>query len=206
MKEFWNDRYSQNEFAYGKEPNAYVKEKLPHLKPGKILFPAEGEGRNAVYAAQLAWDVFAFDFSAKGKEKADQMAADQGLKINYEVNAFLEENYQKEAFDAICMTFVHFAPDVKKAMHRRLDSYLKPGGYIIFEAFSKEHREINKVNPAAGGPPNAEMMYSIDEIKADFNNYEFIELTKELVYLNEGFGHVGESSVIRFVAKKKMNR
>jgi len=29
--------------------------------PGKVLFPAEGEGRNAVHAAMLGWEVHAFD-------------------------------------------------------------------------------------------------------------------------------------------------
>ncbi len=202
MKDFWNNRYNQNEFTYGKEPNAFVKEKLPLFQAGKILFPAEGEGRNSVYAAQLGWDVSAFDFSKIGKEKAEKLAASKGVKIDYKVNGFLEENYEPNVFDVICMTFVHFEPNVKTAMHKRLDSYLKLGGHIIFEAFSKEHREISKVNPAAGGPPDANMMYSIEEIEQDFKNYEVIELQKQKVVLNEGSGHVGESSVIRFIGKK----
>ncbi|GAB7086721.1 class I SAM-dependent methyltransferase [Marinifilum fragile] len=203
MKEFWDERYSQDQFAYGEEPNAFVKEKLPMFEVGKILFPAEGEGRNSVYAAQLGWEVFAFDFSAKGKEKADELASSKNLKIDYRVCSFLEESYEREEFDVICMTFVHFDPNIKTEMHKRLDSYLKPGGHIIFEAFSKEHREINKINPEAGGPQDVDMMYSIEEIERDFSNYDIIELKKELVQLNEGFGHVGESSVIRFIGKKK---
>ena len=47
----WNDRYSANEFAYGEQPNNYLKEQLEKLPVGTILFPAEGEGRNAVFAA-----------------------------------------------------------------------------------------------------------------------------------------------------------
>lgn len=203
MKEFWNKRYSQDEFAYGMEPNAFIKDKLPLFKTGKILFPAEGEGRNAVYASQLGWKVSAFDFSSKGKERADRLAESKGVTIDYSVNGFLQEMYEPEEFDAICLTFVHFEPNIKKEMHERLDSYLKVGGYVILEAFSKEHREINKINPASGGPPNIDMMYSIQEIERDFKNYEIIELKKELVNLNEGFGHVGEGSVIRFIGKKK---
>ena len=44
----WNDRYKANEFAYGEQPNNYLKEQLEKLPAGTILFPAEGEGRNAV--------------------------------------------------------------------------------------------------------------------------------------------------------------
>ena len=52
MKDFWNDRYGRAEYAYGKNPNVFFKEQLDLLPPGKILLPAEGEGRNAVYAAE----------------------------------------------------------------------------------------------------------------------------------------------------------
>jgi hypothetical protein len=43
----------QRRIAYGEEPNNYLKEKLEKLNTGKILFPAEGEGRNAVFEARL---------------------------------------------------------------------------------------------------------------------------------------------------------
>ena len=73
MKEKWDDRYSEKEFAYGERPNIYLKEQLTKFPSGKILFPAEGEGRNLVYAATLGWNVFAFDQSAEGKRKATQI-------------------------------------------------------------------------------------------------------------------------------------
>jgi hypothetical protein len=52
MKEFWNQRYAEAAFAYGSEPNAFFAEQLSKLEPGKLLLPAEGEGRNAVFAAK----------------------------------------------------------------------------------------------------------------------------------------------------------
>ena len=203
MKEFWNDRYSSKESAYGFEPNAFIKSKLPLIETGKILFPAEGEGRNAVYAAQLGWDVSAFDYSRSGKQKAEQLAKSKNVKIDYCTYGFLEEDYPKESFDAICNVFVHFEPSIKTEMHNRLDAYLKKGGLFILEAFSKEHRIINEKNPKAGGPPDEKMMYSIDEIKQDFKNYDIIELEIEKVHLEEGLYHVGESSVLRFLGRKK---
>lgn len=203
MKDFWNERYAKEAFAYGKEPNEYIREKLPLFTPGKVLFPADGEGRNSVYAAQLGWKVSAFDYSIKGKEKADKLAFSRDVQIDFTVQSFLEEQYAPEEFDMICLTSVHFEPEMKTEMHQRLDSYLKVGGFIILEAFSKEHREINKINPEVGGPPDASMMYSLEEIQQDFKNYDFIELNKKKVSMKEGYGHIGESSVIQFIGKKK---
>ena len=202
MKAFWDDRYSETSWAYGEDPNVFVKEKLPLFKPGTILFPAEGEGRNAVYAAKLGWNVSAFDYSVSGKEKALKWAEFNRVNIDYQTRAFLEEEYPKDSFDAICNVFVHFEPELKTKMHKRLDRYLKSGGIFIIEAYSKEHREINKLNPAVGGPPSAEPMYSIEEIKNDFGYYEILHLDIERVHLKEGLYHVGESSVLRFIGRK----
>jgi hypothetical protein len=47
------------------------------------------------------------------------------------------------------------------------------------------------------------MLFSIDEIKADFANYEIIELLGKEIELNEGLFHQGTGSVIRFTGRKK---
>ena len=77
MKDFWNERYASTEYVYGKEPNQYFKQILCSLSPGKILLPAEGEGRNAVYAASLGWQVYAYDFSERAYKKAMALAAEK---------------------------------------------------------------------------------------------------------------------------------
>ena len=63
MKDFWNERYGAPEYAYGTEPNVFFKQELDGLKPGRLLLPAEGEGRNGVYAAEKGWSVSAYDWS-----------------------------------------------------------------------------------------------------------------------------------------------
>ncbi len=68
--EFWNTRYAEKAYAYGEKPNVFFAEKINELQPLSLLLPAEGEGRNAVYAAKLGWDVTAFDYSSEGKDKA----------------------------------------------------------------------------------------------------------------------------------------
>ena len=81
----WNDRYSNDEFAYGEEPNNYLKEQIEKLEIGTILFPAEGEGRNAIFAAKSGWKVSAFDISEEGKNKALKLAKANNVSIDYQV-------------------------------------------------------------------------------------------------------------------------
>ena len=201
--ERWNDRYSNSAFAYGEEPNNFFKEQIEKLNPGTILLPAEGEGRNAVYAAKLGWKVAAFDISEEGKNKALKLAEANNVKIDYKIGALETLNYQPEQFDAIALIYAHFPAEIKSYLHKTLETYLRKDGTIIFEAFSKKHLEYLAINDKVGGPKDIESLFSTEEIKADFPNYEIIQLEEKEIELNEGLFHNGKGSVIRFVGKKK---
>lgn len=202
MKEFWEARYAEEHYAYGKEANAYLKQVLPSLKPGRILFPGEGEGRNAVYAASLGWESFAFDQSNEGRRKAIALAEQRALAVTYDVCTFSEMNYKSNSFDAIALIFVHLSPQDRAIYHRKLIEYLKPGGYLILEAFSKKHLEFNTRNPQAGGPKSLEMLYSEEELRSDFEPLNIVELQSLETHLAEGVYHSGQSAVLRLKAQK----
>lgn len=199
----WDERYSNDEFAYGTQPNNYLRDQLQKLETGYILFPAEGEGRNAVFAAQLGWDVSAFDISTEGKSKALLLAENNNVKIDYQVGELQNLNFKKEQFDVIALIYAHFPADIKSSLHKMLNQYLRKDGFIIFEAFSKKHLEFVLKNEKVGGPKDIESLFSIDEIKSDFPDYDIIELVETEIELSEGVFHNGTGSVIRFLGKKK---
>jgi 2-polyprenyl-3-methyl-5-hydroxy-6-metoxy-1,4-benzoquinol methylase len=202
MKEFWDGRYALADYAYGTEPNLYLKNIIGGLNPGKILFPAEGEGRNAVYAATLGWDVYAFDLSDEGKNKAMKLAEEKGVNIHYEVGSLEQLDYPKESFDAIALIFAHFPPEKKSEFHKTINSWLKPGAFVIFEAFAKDQLKFNSKNPKAGGPKDYDTLFSAEEIRNLFPDFEYLELVETETELKEGLYHVGQSAVVRFYGKK----
>jgi 2-polyprenyl-3-methyl-5-hydroxy-6-metoxy-1,4-benzoquinol methylase len=202
MKEKWDDRYSKKEFAFGEKPNNYLKEQLIKVPAGTILFPAEGEGRNAVYAATIGWTVFAFDYSNEGKKKAMQLMEKNHVDVNYAVGEFQSVTYKANQFDVIALIYAHFPANNKSHYHKTLATYLKSGGFIIFEAFSKKHLNYVMENDKVGGPRDLDSLFSIDEIKTDFHDFAIIELTESEIELNEGLFHNGKGSVIRFVGRK----
>ncbi len=201
--ERWNERYRQKEYAYGESPNLFLKEQLEKLNSGKILFPAEGEGRNAIFAAKLGWTVSAFDISIEGQKKAMQLAQKNNVIIDYQVGDLQQLNFNEEEFDAIALIYAHFPPAIRTEYHKTFDTFLRKNGIIIFEAFSKKHLDYLTKNPNVGGPKDIESLFSIEEIKRDFKNYEIIELKETEINLNEGAYHKGLGSVIRFVGRKK---
>jgi SAM-dependent methyltransferase len=202
MNQKWDERYQGPEFAYGKEPNIFFKEWLSKFEPGSILMPADGEGRNGVFAARLGWQVTSFDLSVEGQSKALQLARDNNVTLEYIVSDLEQLEFERASFDAIGLVYAHFSAEKKSIFHSKLDDYLKPGGIIIFEAFSKNHLHFTKLNPEVGGPKDIDMLYSQSEIVSDFGNYEVLMLAEEEIHLNEGKYHIGNGSVIRFIGRK----
>lgn len=203
MKEFWDERFSSEEYIYGEEPNEYFKSRFAKFDPGEILFAAEGEGRNAVYAAKEYWKVAAFDQSEEAKKKAEKLAEKNGVELDYKVGNLPELGYEKDEFDAVALIYAHFPKEVRAEYHKLLISYLRRDGLVFFEGFSEKHPAYQKENPKVGGPKDEALLFSMEEIKKDFGELRFLELYEAEVDLNEGEHHKGLGAVIRFVAQKK---
>ena len=202
MKEFWDSRYSVETYAYGVEPNVFLKTVLPQYEPKTILFPAEGEGRNAVFAAELGWKVSAFDQSSEAKKKALKLAEKRGVTIDYAVCDIQDVPYKNEQFDALVLIYVHLPAALKSKFSKQLSSYLKKRWICNYRSFSKNNLPFVIENPKVGGPRDAEMLCSKEEILQDFADFEIIQLEEVITELNEGEFHVGSGSVIRFVGRK----
>lgn len=204
MKEMWDKRYSSEEYVYGEEPNQFVKDVLNDLAlDGTILFPAEGEGRNAVYAAKMGLSVLAFDISIQAKLKALKLAENNNVNIQYEVGTLSELNLKPSSFDAAVFVSAHMPQTMRANFHQEIAKLIKPGGYIILEGFSKSNFEIRIKNPSVGGPDKEAMLFSEEEIKSDFPAFEIIKLEEAEVELQEGSLHNGLAKVIRFIGKRK---
>lgn len=203
MSEMWDNRYSNTDYAYGTEPNKFFKESINQLQlNGKILLPAEGEGRNAVFAAKKGLDVTAFDISIEGQKKALQLAEIEDVKIKYEVGNLFDLNIINDKYDIAALIFAHFPPHILSNYHKKIAELIKNEGIILLEGFSKSHLSIQNINPNAGGPNKIEMLFSRESIKNDFPDFEIIKLEEVDVELNEGPFHNGLSKVIRFIGKK----
>ena len=197
MKEFWNNRYSSEDFVYGKEPNEFFKSEIDKLTPGNLLLPSEGEGRNAVYAAKLNWTVDAFDQSEKGKEKCEALARENNVSVNYTVADALKIQSEADKYDMIAFIFAHYPSSIRKQVHQKCIKALKPGGLLLLEAFNPL-----QLNNQSGGPKDTDMLYTADLLKGDFADMNIKYLQELTVDLSEGKHHSGKGDVVRLLATK----
>lgn len=202
MNNFWDERFANNKSVYGEEPNQFFKEQLSKLEAGALLLPAEGEGRNAIFAAKTGWEVSAFDTSKVGRENALKRAQIENVAIDYKLQDILEFDYSENMFDAIGLVFAHFPSIIRAKFHQKLISSLRIGGYIILEGFSKNHLQFSEKNPSAGGPKNIDMLFDSESILEDFSSLKTILIEEKIIHLSEGEFHQGESYVVRYVGQK----
>lgn len=196
-KDHWNNRYSSDEFVYGKKPNKFFEEEINKLKPGKLLMLGEGEGRNAVYAAVQGWDVDAVDQSEAGKAKATQLSSEREVKINYHVDDVYSYTPKQNYYDAAAFIFIHLEEKLRSIVFKKAVNSLKSGGKIILEVFEKDQIKYD-----SGGPKDEALLYSLEDISGEFIELDFEKFSKEIITLDEGKYHQGKAAVIRFVGEK----
>jgi SAM-dependent methyltransferase len=197
MKDFWDQRYAEEEYVYGEFPNEFFRKEIEKLNPGKILLPGEGEGRNAVFAATLGWEVVAFDQSRKGRKKALELAGRKNVTLGYQVIGIDEFVADPGTFDCIAIIFVHFSEPERQILHKKLLSLLKTGGTLIMEVFSKD-----QLGRKSGGPQHLDLLYSEEDLRADFSGLNLLHIQALETNLHEGRYHEGMAAVIRLTGKK----
>lgn len=199
MKDFWNERYTEEGLAYGEEPNVFLTEVVDQVKPdGKVLVVGDGEGRNGVWLATKGLHVTSVDYSPIAIEKINAFAKKCGVTVNAVCADLNEWDWPRDEFDAVVAIYVHFPSQARTKMHHKMIDALKPGGKIIMEAFNKAQLDY-----PSGGPPVLDMLFSEEELKSDFSTVNINEIYEKIVYLNEGKYHVGDGAVVRLIAQKK---
>ena len=196
MQQFWDQRYAENETVYGNEPNKFFRLFIDQHKPGTLLLPAEGEGRNAVYAASRGWQVDAFDFSQVAKEKALDFARGERVVINYELKNIADFKAGKQ-YDAVGLIFIHLPEVLRKKFHQEVYNSIKPGGFMVLEAFAKEQAQLE-----SGGPRDATLLYDAPSLCNDFPFLHMISCEQKEIFLEEGDYHKGKASVLRMIGQR----
>ncbi len=196
-KDFWNSRYSEQEFAYGTQPNAFLKEQLEKIKSGTALFLGEGEGRNAVYASTLGWQVDAVDFSLSAKVKALKLAEENKVKINYEVCDLNEYQFRENYYDLVVMIFLHLPLELREKVFKNSINSLKSNGILLVEAFNKK-----QINNSSGGPQSLDLLYSENDVLDLVKDLRTETIETKSIELDEGEYHKGKADVIRYVGVK----
>jgi tellurite methyltransferase len=156
----WNERYAQPDRRWMPEtPSEWLVEHAGLLHGGgRALDVACGDGRNALYLAQLGYMVDAIDVSDVAIDALRATAEARGLTMTIvpQVVDLEREPLPPGPYDAIVMT--NF---LQRDLYGPLQDALAPGGLLVFETLARCHVDElgHSFNPAyllaAGELPRA---------------------------------------------------
>ncbi len=193
----WDERYSSEEYIYGKDPNEFLANAVGKIPRGKVLCVAEGEGRNAVFLAEHGYEVVAVDSSAVGLEKARKLAEERGVSIQTIVCDLAHFDIEPESWDGVVSIFAHVPPQVRKELHKKIVNGLRSGGVLILESYRPDQLKYK-----TGGPPSAEFMMTLEGLEQELKGLNFdygVELDRDVV---EGKFHTGKGAVVQIIGVK----
>jgi len=193
----WDERYGEDGFAYGTEPNDFLVEVAGDIPPGNVLCLAEGEGRNAVFLAERGYLVTAVDLSAVGLAKAERLAAERGVRIETVVANLADYEPHAEHYSGIVSIWAHVPPEVRRALHRHCVRGLSAGGVFVLEAYTPE-----QVGRGTGGPPVPELTMTEAGLREELAGLDIVRCQERLRHVSEGKYHQGESAVVQVLARK----
>ncbi len=195
----WNQRFGNDEYAYGRQPNDFLREQAGRLpKEAKILCVGDGEGRNGVFLATLGHHVTSVDYAEQGLRKARRLAEEHKVSIDTVLADLAEYRAQEKSFDAVVSIFCHLPANIRRHLHGDLERILKPAGLFILEAYTPAQLAFG-----TGGPKDRALLYSLDELREDLAAFDIVvarDVERDVV---EGSLHTGRAATVQIVAQAR---
>lgn len=136
MSKYYNEKYNNNEYYWGKLPSSTARIFLKMFPPheGQTLMELGcGEGRDSIFFARNGYQVRGFDFSTKGVKKSMAWAKKLNLSIDF-FEADINDYRLEIPYDVVFASgALHYIPQEKrKEIISNYKKFTKPGGVHAF--------------------------------------------------------------------------
>lgn len=188
VRERWNLRHGERAHEPPGPPTAWLaghRSVLEALGGGRALDIAAGRGRNALFLAELGFEVDAVDVSDVACEAVARHARERGLAVDALRRDAVAEGFPHPPYAAIVN--VAF---LDRALFEPIEAALAPGGVLVFETFTRDHVE------RAGGRLDPAHLLEPGELRAAFARLEVLDHREAVVPRELGEGHRGVASLV----------
>jgi SAM-dependent methyltransferase len=163
----WDRRYEIAELVWTASPNRFVVEEIAGMRPGRALDLAAGEGRNAVWLAELGWQVTAVDFSAVGLAKAGRLAESRGVSVNRVTADVRDYRPEAAAYDLVLIVYLHLPATELAGVLSRAVTAVAPSGTLLVIG-----HDVSNVADGVGGPQIPDVLYTPESISAGLDGMD----------------------------------
>ena len=196
-KGYWDQRFATKEFVYGEQANDFLRQHAAGLAAGQALCLAEGEGRNAVFLAELGHQVCAQDISPTGLGKAKALAQRKGVNITTLCCDLAALDLKPNSLDLIAAIWMHVEPELRATVFEQSVEALRPGGHLLIEAYRPQ-----QLNFSSGGPARKELLIDAAQLQQELAALEPLILQEIERTISEGNAHQGRSAVVQFFGRR----
>ena len=155
----WNTRYAGPELVWGAGPNRFVAEELDGLVPGRALDLACGEGRNAIWLAELGWTVMAADWSDVAIERGRELAAARDVTVEWVVADVLDWEPPRRVFDLVLLAYLQLPEPARSGVLHAAAGAVADGGLLLTVAHDRSNLEVGH-----GGPQHPAVLATPEEV------------------------------------------
>jgi cyclopropane fatty-acyl-phospholipid synthase-like methyltransferase len=198
-RDFWNGRFASESYVFGTRPAAFLVDSAHYIPPGsRVLVPADGEGRNSVFLAEMGHRVVATDIAEEGIAKAQKLADARGVSVELRHLDLQGWQWPEAEFDAVVAVFIQFAPPAfRDEIFAGMKRAVRPGGIALLHGYTPKQLEYR-----TGGPPVVEQLYTEALLRSAFSDWELLRIEAYERELDEGEGHKGRSAIIDMIARR----
>lgn len=194
----WDERYAQEGWVFGTEPNDFLREQAHRIPDGRVLCLGEGEGRNSVFLAELGYEVVGVDRSQVGLDKAQALAQERGVFVETVVSGIEDFDLKEGEWQGIVSIFFHLPPELRMKVHGAVVKGLAPGGVLILEAYTPRQIELG-----TGGPPDPARLMTVETLMEELEGLEPLVAREMEREVREGQMHRGLGSVVQYVGIRR---
>jgi len=165
----WNSRYEESNGAQ-RAPDLFLVESYERvIRPafpagGDALDVAGGAGRHAFFLAGQGWRVTLADISEIALAQAEEEARARKLPLTVLAGDTRLLDLGRECFDLVTGFYFLDRPTFAK-----IATALRPGGMVIYQTFTSEHRKYE-----AMGPTRGDYFLQPMELRGAFNGFELL--------------------------------
>ncbi|WP_203337010.1 class I SAM-dependent methyltransferase [Nocardioides limicola] len=160
----WDARYAEADQVWSIGPNEFVAEECAGLSPGIAVDLACGEGRNAIWLADLGWQVTGVDFSPVAIEKARSRRSDG---VDW-VCADALDWTPPGPVDLVVIAYLQLPAAQRRRAVRNAVSMLGPHGRLVLVA-----HDSSNLTEGVGGPSDPRVLYTAEDVLADLDGLRY---------------------------------
>ncbi len=157
-------------YENGFEPAQFLVENVEVLPKGRLLDVAMGSGRNAIYLANIGFEVEGVDISPEAVSNALEAARKAGVTIKAQV-ADLEKGFhiKREAYDVvICFNYL------QRSLIPQIKDGLRQGGMVVYETFIVDQARFGK-------PKNRDYLLEHNELLDMFHDFRCLRYREGII-------------------------